>query len=365
MKFYKSLIIIVLSAFMLGACNAAPKEIDNVQATLEALSVQATIDMAVSQTMQASDAGDDGDVGDADNIVDDVPDDPPERTACNSYISLENAEQEVVRLLSNQDYAPLAQGILSDPFSIGYWMSEGAGFSADELVDELATRLTPGNAAPFTITFDLAQFPIAEDGFEWIDMFGPDSVSVAYSTGWGEDGTHEAMLYFKQDDCGGYMWYRMMYSWIGFEPITSNPSPSPSGCPSYVSVLDFEENLIAVLNTRNTQPLVGGMVNDPFSIGYYQSEGVSLTSDQLMQALSEAFLPPSNTTPFYATYDSSMFPPDGGYPWFDYLGPDTIEVIYTTGWGADGSGEAFLYLKQNECGNVVWFGMLYSLIGFP
>lgn len=212
MKLFKPLIIIVLSAFMLGACNAAPKEIDNVQATLEALSVQATIDMAVSQTMQASDAGDDGDVGDADNVdvVDNIPEDPPERTACNSYISLEQAEQDVVLLLSNQDYSPLAQGILSDPFSIGYWMSEGAGFSADELVEALATRLTPGNAAPFTITFDLAQFPVRDGGGEWIDMFGPDSVSVAYSTGWGEDGTHEAMLYFKQDDCGGYIWYRMM-----------------------------------------------------------------------------------------------------------------------------------------------------------
>lgn len=364
MKLFKPLIIIVLSAFMLGACNAAPKKIDNVQATLEALSVQATIDMAVSQTMQASDAGDDGDVGDAGNVVDDdVPEDPPERTACNSYISLENAEQDVVRLLSNQDYAPLAQGILSDPFSIGYWMSEGAGFSADELVDELATRLTPGNAAPFSITFDLAQFPIAEDGFEWIDMFGPDSVSVAYSTGWGEDGTHEAMLYFKQDDCGGYMWYRMMYSWIGFEPIAVGP---PAGCSSFASILDFETALIDTLDARAFDMLIfNGMLDNPSGIGYYLSEGGEYAPNDLVDQLALNLLPAGNGALFNATNDSSEFPPDGGYPWFDWMGPESIAMIYTTGWGDDGNGEAFLYLKEDSCGGIIWHATLYSGFGFP
>jgi hypothetical protein len=37
-------------------------------------------------------------------------------------------------------------------------------------------------------------------------------VEILFSEGWGEDGLGTALLYFAQDECGGYYWYGLAYS---------------------------------------------------------------------------------------------------------------------------------------------------------
>ena len=42
-------------------------------------------------------------------------------------------------------------------------------------------------------------------------------VQVVYSEGWGEDMLGAALLYFAQDECDGFYWYGLVYSYSHFD----------------------------------------------------------------------------------------------------------------------------------------------------
>jgi hypothetical protein len=46
------------------------------------------------------------------------------------------------------------------------------------------------------------------------NMYGPNVkvTRVVYSEGWGVDGQDSALLYFAQDQCGGYYWHGLVFS---------------------------------------------------------------------------------------------------------------------------------------------------------
>ena len=147
---------------------------------------------------------------------------PEGNTPCglSSFKSLDNLVGSVEQGLQDRNTGGLRwDNYINDPFIIGYWGSEGVTLSPDQVASELANSLyAASDPGGMTFTTDRAEFPPLA-GMPPESMFGPD-VSVAqivYSEGWGQDKLGAALLYFAQDECGGYYWHGLVFSNAHFD----------------------------------------------------------------------------------------------------------------------------------------------------
>lgn len=136
----------------------------------------------------------------------------------NSADSAESLSLELQEALMTNNTGSLVYDYMNDPFVIGYWGSEGALRSPQDMFGELANALLPHPASGLTFTTDRAAFPPLA-GMPPEAMFGPDVdvAMVIYSEGWGQDGLGAALLYIARDDCGMYYWYGMVFSGVHFD----------------------------------------------------------------------------------------------------------------------------------------------------
>ena len=129
----------------------------------------------------------------------------PEALAC----AIKNA-------LQARDMASL-KSLMTNPFTIGYWQSEGRIGTPAEITEELDQYHLPADTRGLTFTVDRSQFPDLY-GISPEDMFGPDLnvVLVVYSTGWGQEGLGEALLLIAENVNGEYYWHSMISATQGF-----------------------------------------------------------------------------------------------------------------------------------------------------
>lgn len=110
---------------------------------------------------------------------------------------------------------------MGDPFSIGYWRSEGVMGTPFEMIEQIQNLYNFGSAdytPQLTFTTDRSQMPHLE-GMPIEGMFGPDvAVSlIVYSEGWNPDGQGAALIYIAQNTSGEYYWHGMVYAFDHFE----------------------------------------------------------------------------------------------------------------------------------------------------
>ncbi len=131
--------------------------------------------------------------------------------------------------LAAGDYAAL-QGLMSDPFTIGYWLSQGQVLTPAEAEEQLRLSLLP-NPAVVSFIRDQAQFPDLGE-FDPYSAFGPDVhiVDLVYSQGWGGDGLGEAILMINEDAEGKQHWRGIIYGLAGFSVLMA-PPPQESTLP--------------------------------------------------------------------------------------------------------------------------------------
>ena len=122
-------------------------------------------------------------------------------------------------------------------------------------------------------------------------------------------------------------------------------------------------NIQDALRSRNISALPGYMA-DPFTIGYYQSEGAVMSPLEFLDLLPSIYDYNSidSTSSMSFTADRGLFPAMDGMPLESMFGPDVdiILVVYSQGWGKDGRGGSLLFFTQDEQGNIFWHGMVYS-----
>lgn len=110
--------------------------------------------------------------------------------------------------------------------------------------------------------------------------------------------------------------------------------------------------LVAALEAKDYAELAPFLA-DPWVIGFYQSEGLTLDADEALKQLEDSYLGPGDVV-----VDPSV---DVG----DLLGediifsPDVQRVVYSTGWGEAQADDAFLLIVRDPGGFVRWGGMLY------
>jgi hypothetical protein len=152
------------------------------------------------------------------------------------------------------------------------------------------------------------------------------------------------------------------------DPPAPGALPSSSTCESgYMSTADEAlEVLQYSLEIGNFYPFTYLMGN-PFVIGYWRSEGVSLPRQEAFTQLETNYLPSPEQVVIIS--DPALFPSLDGTPLSTMWGPD-VDVaanLYSTGWGPDGQGEAILVIsrcQQDTYDAYYWYGMLYAMDGF-
>lgn len=127
-------------------------------------------------------------------------------------------------------------------------------------------------------------------------------------------------------------------------------------------------NIQDALRSRNISTLLRYM-EDPFLIGYWLSEGMFYSPNDFLELLPQLynFNDPNYAPRLTFTMDRSQFPELDGRPHEDRMGLNGVEVeiIYSQGWGFDGSQEALIYLTQQATGDYKWNSMLYGDFDAP
>lgn len=146
-------------------------------------------------------------------------------------------------------------------------------------------------------------------------------------------------------------------------PTVDIPSGNTScGLSSFVELAPLVDAVQQKLNERNYGSLnYDHFINDPFTIDYWASEGVTLTPMETHTQLANNLLPPTGTKLTFTT-DRGAFPPLAGMPPESLFGPNVkvAQVVYSEGWGENGQGAALLYFAQDQCGGYYWHGLGYS-----
>jgi hypothetical protein len=107
-------------------------------------------------------------------------------------------------------------------------------------------------------------------------------------------------------------------------------------------------------------------IGNPFVIGYWQSEGVSIPREDAYQQLTDYLLPSPEEA--FITTDKAEYPSDYdlyGISVEDMWGPDVdvAATLYSKGWGPEGQEEAIIIIArchQDGYDAYFWYGMLYG-----
>lgn len=132
--------------------------------------------------------------------------------------SVELVACNVVDGLRSRNLSAL-HGAMADPFAFGRWRSEGIADTPANVTAQLAANHLPADPArPMTFTADRAAFAAFRD-LPVESLMGPDVnvTLVLSSTGWGQDGAGEALLFFTEDDAGRPEWRGLILAPEGFE----------------------------------------------------------------------------------------------------------------------------------------------------
>jgi hypothetical protein len=127
------------------------------------------------------------------------------------------------------------------------------------------------------------------------------------------------------------------------------------------------ENIVSILPealTNQDYMAVEELMGEPFIIGYWLSEGLALSPAEAVKQLQTNLLPEPSKATF--TDDPGQLPDlDPFDPW-RHFGPDATitDLIFSRGWGMDGSAEAILAIAQNPEGNQYWHGVIFAGGGF-
>jgi hypothetical protein len=138
-------------------------------------------------------------------------------------------------------------------------------------------------------------------------------------------------------------------------PVPTPPLPC-------VTPTELLQNAVNTLNAKNfnaTQSLMGST----FTLGFWQSEGLSLTPEQAVQQLQGYVLPSTVLMPDPNKDLNPLTAPLNPYQIMN-LDPTKSLALFVSGFGSNSTGEAILYVTQRLDGRYYWYGMLLAPTGF-
>ena len=152
------------------------------------------------------------------------------------------------------------------------------------------------------------------------------------------------------------------------EPIAEGQGANlPPQDDSTAEPVQGTENIVSILPealTNQDYVAVEEMMGEPFIIGYWLSEGLALSPAEAVKQLQTNLLADPSKATF--TADPGQLPDLGPFDPWRHFGPDATitNLIFSRGWGMDGSAEAILAIAQSPEGNQYWHGVIFAGGGF-
>ena len=145
----------------------------------------------------------------------------PPQTPTATAGSLNDFIDQFKLAVAARDFTAL-QGMMADPFTVGYWLSEGVELSPAEAATQLGNILPEGSqivlADPDT---DLAPLLQGQPPAAFLAP-GKELAAALLSYGWGENAEAEAIHFITQQPDGSYQWELMLYSGFGFSGLPTD-----------------------------------------------------------------------------------------------------------------------------------------------
>lgn len=144
------------------------------------------------------------------------PTDTPPPTSTPSAESLDDFVNRLKAAIDGRDFGTI-QTLMADPFTVGYWLSEGVSVSPSEATTQFETNLLPEGAA-IRWADESTDLTSLLQGQPPATFLGPDKALAAalLSYGWGPDGNAEGIVFISQQPDGAYVWDLLLYSGFGF-----------------------------------------------------------------------------------------------------------------------------------------------------
>lgn len=98
---------------------------------------------------------------------------------------------------------------------------------------------------------------------------------------------------------------------------------------------------------------LAALMMDPFSLAFYGSEGLMLSSDQAVGQLRSTLLGPGQVF-VDLSVDARRLLPDSFI-----MAAGVTHMVFSTGWGPDRSDDALLLFSADAAGRARWSGMIY------
>ncbi|HLF74433.1 MAG TPA: SH3 domain-containing protein [Anaerolineales bacterium] len=125
---------------------------------------------------------------------------------------------------------------------------------------------------------------------------------------------------------------------------------------------EFRQLLVNALSARDYE-LLKLMMDEPFMIAYWRSEGTTNTQEAAIEQLKLNLLPAA--TPITADPNKDLAALLGVDP-VTIVGPEVVAAspLFVSGWGPEGKDEAILFVAQLPDGAWYWYGLLFAKDGF-
>lgn len=157
--------------------------------------------------------------------------------------------------------------------------------------------------------------------------------------------------------------------WVSADPALTEPADAPNAGPTPTASTEVNSEtyvraLAAALQGKNFDALKS-MMGDPFTIGYWLSEGTQPSRDQAVELLKKWIAPASDIVVDVADKTDQTKLLNGTNP-LGMWDPNTkvVKSVYVKGLGETGKDEALLIIAQRADQSLYWYGMLFAGGGF-
>jgi hypothetical protein len=138
--------------------------------------------------------------------------------------------------------------------------------------------------------------------------------------------------------------------------VSFDPRQKPA---SNMDLGKFESLLQAAVAQRDAAAMQA-LMGERFSLGYWQSEGEAIPSEEAVTQLLDSHIAEHNFIAF------QEFQPIPAFDAQSFVGPDLKleKAIMATGWGLDNMQQALLFVSSRPDGSLFWQGVLVTPKGF-
>jgi hypothetical protein len=128
-----------------------------------------------------------------------------------------------------------------------------------------------------------------------------------------------------------------------------------------ISLAEFEGLLMEAISTHNYE-WIQQLMDETFGFAFWRSEGYEATPEEAVEQLRLNYLQPDQTITFEDTSPDLSADLGGDRDILSIWNPATnpIGALFSTGWGPDGQGEAFLIVTQSPDGILAWDGIILA-----